>query len=430
MLLGPSRVPAFFGVITAQYTASGRGELGDSLLRRVQVPRLITDYGIVEDLRADMAQVDGFHLSRAFSDFERYVRSRRHGLVSEHVGRLHHIWQDSGGRFLLDPEARLVDVLAAKNRDSRLVEGGSQVESEFFGVIDPSLLNENLSGHFAEGPGQVQFMSALAVVTGRHDVNLSKLPKEARLAGHDVKRLGWKRLPIDWRRARTILADDTAFQPGFEGYKLFTRRYGDGDMLKAFVIASALLGEDFAQFGWGNQIQLKVSEVEEVKAELTKALADKGSDLRGLAGYKRFALRSFCKRDMHKAFMIASALLGKDFERLDWGHQIHLKVSEVDEVNSYLEQDVSMVRGENGLIKFMKKFHLQPFAALSTVRALVGDKVSAFEWPTFTDIARFNQYVDWVDLEDDEVILADEDMGQAAVDDEADEEADGNQKKM
>ncbi len=232
------------------------------------------------------------------------------------MGRLHTNWVRSGGKSKLLEDQPLGDWLAAMVRGDPLVEGGTSMVSPFFGDIDPSRLNLGLSA-FSGGIGQIQFLAALAVVTGRFDILLKKMPATLKAVGGDVRQSGWKQLPIDWRRGNVILRGGKGvFQTGLESYKQFSREYADGDMLKAYKLASALLTkQEFQGLGWGKQILLKVSEVEKCESTLREGL-EKGN-WKGREGWLAY-FRKTEKTNPQSVWVTASALLGTSFSQLEW----------------------------------------------------------------------------------------------------------------
>src|SRR3989338_4284168 len=91
----------------------------------------------------------------------------------------------------------------------------------------------------------------------------------ALLSQRDFAQLGWKKqihLKVSemdryMQMLRNGIADGSL--KGIQGCRKFAIDYADGDMQKAYLLASALLSKkDFARLEWGKQILLKVSEVD------------------------------------------------------------------------------------------------------------------------------------------------------------------------
>ncbi|MDP2600294.1 MAG: hypothetical protein Q8P84_06125 [Deltaproteobacteria bacterium] len=370
--LNPMAVGSVLAQIESAYTQLGMPQAGSEMAWRAVLPSVAIDYGVEYKAESDLLTPNATpELHRLVNDFKNLTRGKRAAFQEEAIGAIHAEWQRAGGRFLLFSDATLDVYLSAMRNGEQLVEGGMEMYGDY-GGLDPSILNKGL-GTFSGGRGQIQLLSALAVVTGKHNWNLQRLPQFLKTAGGKPKELGWKYLLIDWRRGYIILQDQTAFQNGLEGYKLFAEKYADGDMKKAYQIASALLDKaQFKALGWGKQIHLKVSEVDRI----TKILLDglKEGSLKERKGYRKFAT-DHADGDMLKAYKLASALLDSaQFKALGWGKGIHLKVSEVDRIINILLnglKDGSLI-GRKGYRKFatdhadgdMLKAHLLASALL------------------------------------------------------------------
>jgi hypothetical protein len=312
------------------------------IVRRVQLPGLAADYAVETEVEIALRTLEPDpERELNLNEFKRVVRGRRRAFQRAEVERLHRQWRESGGRLRAFSDQNLDVFLKLMLQGETLVAGGISLVSQWFGPIEPARLNQGLAG-FSGGAGQIQLLSALAVVTGRFDLNLPKLPAALKAAGGEPRTHGWKKFPIDWRRGQVIWRDRKhCFTADSSGYATFARDYADGAMQKAYVLASALLTKpEFQKLNWGKGIQLKVDQVEVVR----QALRD--NDYSELTGYMQFA-RDYADGAMQKAYVLASALLTKqEFQKLNWGKAIQLKVDQVEAVRQALrDNDYSELTG-------------------------------------------------------------------------------------
>ena len=220
------------------------------------------------------------------------------------------------------------------------------------------------------------------------DMQKAYLLASALLSQRDFAQLGWKKqihLKVSemdryMQMLRNGIADGSL--KGIQGCRKFAIDYADGDMQKAYLLTSALLSKgDFAQLGWGNQIPLKVSDVDRYTKALQTGIAD--GSLKGIQGYRKFAT-DYADGDMQKAHRLASALLSKqDFAQLGWEKGIKLKVFEVDQVMEELEKGLAdgSLKGPEGWRQYAKKSGLNPQAVWSNASALLGNRFKDLEWP-------------------------------------------------
>jgi len=139
----------------------------------------------------------------------------------------------------------------------------------------------------------------------------------ALLTKKDFESLNWGKaihLKVkDMDKIQAILqkavADEDSELRELSGYKIFSTRYADGAMQKAYQIASAILDNEFYNLGWGIQISLSVTEFKKIETYL-KQHRDK-KELRGDEGF--IELLRFCKFKPLNTWIAASAILGAEF---------------------------------------------------------------------------------------------------------------------
>ncbi len=231
-------------------------QAGSEMAWRAVLPPLVKDYAVEYQAEQDLlgpSATPEMHI--LVGNFKKLVRGKRDLFQEEAITAMHATWQKAGGRFISFPDATLDVHLSALRNSENLVEGGMMVSGDY-GSIDPSLLNQGLSP-FKGGAGQILLLSALAVTTD----------------------------------------------------------HANGDMQKAYIIASALLSKtDFKKLEWGKAIYLKVNEVDREKEKLRNGLAD--GTYKEETGWLRYVATVFVSPQ--SAWQNASVLLGETFAQLGW----------------------------------------------------------------------------------------------------------------
>lgn len=162
------------------YAGAGLLSRLPALEQRIRDDALVTDYGIVPEVRRDLAQAS--EAGEALDRFERAVRARRDLIHAGEVSRLHEMLKGRGIRPL-PGETPVEDVLGSLLNGEQIVEGGDLVfSSSYFGKIDLNSFNSGLAA-FRGGAGQVSLCFGLAVLTGRADYAVMKLPAKLRKIG-------------------------------------------------------------------------------------------------------------------------------------------------------------------------------------------------------------------------------------------------------
>lgn len=335
---------------------------------RLAPHRLATDYGLSTQAVRDLAgetQAPG-----AIRAFRNLISGQRDRIHEETIQSLH--TELSSRSLTISPAifSTQEDLLGAMLRKEVIVQGGNLVFSTpAWGTIDLSDFNRGLEA-FQGGPGRVRFFYGWAILTGRHDLSIQEAPSLLKKISDSIRQ-GWKTMPIDWRRAAAILQKAVPADQYLEGYKRFAFEWTDGDMQKAYVITSALLSKtDFKKLSWGKKIPLPADQVEAFQTHLATAA-------QGLEGYKAFARTEGVDGNMHKAYVIASALLSKtDFQKLSWGKQILLPADQVEASRSQLLTALreGTLRGKTGCQQFADLIGRSSQAAKTVASALLSRK--------------------------------------------------------
>jgi hypothetical protein len=366
------------------YAQAGKLAVGRQLVARVNPQKIGRDYGVHATMLSDLGHLGGVELHPGYNNLRKYVNKIRKEVQQTEVAALHRQFLNQGGQDLIGSD-EFEAYLSAMLQGERVVNGGMVLASGLFGQIDTNQLNQGLAV-FMGGPGQGLLIANLAVVSGKFPWNLSKLGPALRHVGGNLKIQNWKRFPIDWRRLRSIEVSGYKFKPARGGCREFAKKWADGDMLKAYKIASAILGDQFKELEWGSQINLKESDVDAVKGLLIKKTASGAYEYAGVAGYRRFAKSKYAGGDMLTAYKIASAILGDEFKELEWGGSIILKERAVDTVKALLikkkEGGAYEYAGLAGYRRFAKSKYAggDMFKAYIIASAILGDEFKELEW--------------------------------------------------
>ena len=185
-----------------------------------------------------------------------------------------------------------------------------------------------------------------------------------------MKQLDWQQYHgqvSDFNKLREkILNKDGSIREeykGRDGYTLFAEEYFEGDMLKAYLNVSAVLGGGsrlIKQLDW----QAYLGSVSDFNKLREKVLNEDGSikeKYKGSDGYALFAEKYF-EGDMQKAYQNVSAVLGggsRLMKQLDW-QQYQGQVSDFNKLREkILNEDGSIkeeYKGRDGYANFSKKY--------------------------------------------------------------------------
>src|SRR4030042_1162555 len=113
----------------------------------------------------------------------------------------------------------------------------------------------------------------------------------------------------------------------------------EGDMLKAYILASAIKGKLWIQqHKWGKQLPCKASDIQSIENKLT-------DNLYGINGYTTFAMDA-AEGDMLKAYQLASAIKGKLWiQQQKWGKQLPCKASDIPSIENKLTDNLYGIDG-------------------------------------------------------------------------------------
>jgi len=275
---------------------------------------------------------------------------------------LHGEWLEHGGRLLIRPDERPQEILPLLLAGESIIKlGGMSVfDSERWGPIDLSRLNQGAEA-YPGNLGQASLFRDLAIVLDRYylGVQNSRSYWGPSPTGKNLfRRLKWHNIVIDWRHFFwRYLRTDWSDYHGEAGYDRFTLEYFDGESLKAWRAAAALLTPDqFAELQWPKQKISNVNDQAELRRILRAGIRDRS--LIGEEGYNNFALEHF-KGNAEIAWVVASTLLNRDeFEQLQWGKARRTHVKDHDRIRNILRQgyqDESLT-GRKGYIRFAKKY--------------------------------------------------------------------------
>ena len=150
---------------------------------------------------------------------------------------------------------------------------------------------------------------------------------------------------------------------GSDGYALFTEKYFEGNMEKAYINVSAVLGGGsrlMKQLDW-QKYQGQVSDFNKIREKILNEDGSIREEYKGSDGYTLFAEKYF-EGDMKKAYINVSAVLGggsRLMKQLDW-QQYHGQVSDFNKLREkILNKDGSIreeYKGSDGYALFAEKY--------------------------------------------------------------------------
>ena len=150
---------------------------------------------------------------------------------------------------------------------------------------------------------------------------------------------------------------------GMLGYVNFAKKYFEGDMLKAYINVSSVLGGGsrlMKQLDW-QAYQGQVSDFNKIREKVLNEDGSIREEYKGSDGYVLFAEKYF-EGDMLKAYLNVSAVLGggsRLMKQLDW-QQYHGQVSDFNKIREkVLNEDGSIreeYKGSDGYALFAEKY--------------------------------------------------------------------------
>ena len=185
-----------------------------------------------------------------------------------------------------------------------------------------------------------------------------------------MKQLDWQKYQgqvSDFNKIKEkVLNEDGSIREeykGSDGYALFAKKYFEGDMQKAYINVSAVLGGGsrlMKQLDW-QQYQGQVSDFNKIREKVLNEDGSIREEYKGSDGYVLFAEKYF-EADMLKAYLNVSAVLGggsRLMKQLDW-QQYHGQVSDFNKIRGkILNKDGSIkeeYKGIDGYVNFAKKY--------------------------------------------------------------------------
>ena len=237
-----------------------------------------------------------------------------------------------------------------KLRDKILNKDGS-IREEYKGSDGYALFTEE----YFEGDMKKAYKSISAVLGGG-----SRLMKQLDWQGYQGQVSDFNKL------REKILNEDGSIREeykGSDGYALFTEKYFEGDMLKAYINVSAVLGGGsrlMKQLDW-QQYQGQASDFNKLREKILNEDGSIREEYKGNDGYVSFAEKYF-EGNMQKAYLNVSAVLGggsRLMKQLDW--QAYLgSVSDFNKLREkVLNEDGSIkeeYKGSVGYVNFAKKY--------------------------------------------------------------------------
>ena len=189
------------------------------------------------------------------------------------------------------------------------------------------------------------------------------------LSEYDFAELNWGKFKYtnvkEQEKYREALRDEKYREEA--GYDQFAIDHFQGNSQKAYLVASSLLSaDDFAELNWGKVKRTNVKEQEKYREAL------KDEKYREEAGYDQFAIDHF-QGNSAKAYWVASSLLSADaFAELNWGKKKLTNVKEQDKYRKLI-QDGSYI-GIKGWHEFAKIYFCGDFnKARNHIRPLLNE---------------------------------------------------------
>ena len=254
-----------------------------------------------------------------------------------------------------------------KLREKVLKEDGS-IREEYKGSDGYALFTEK----YFEGDMQKAYINVSSVLGGG-----SRL----------MKQLDWQQYHgqvSDFNKIREkVLNEDGLIREeykGSDGYVLFAEKYFEGNMQKAYLNVSSVLGGGsrlMKQLDW-QQYQGQVSDFNKIREKVLNEDGLIREEYKGSDGYVLFAEKYF-EGDMLKAYINVSAVLGggsRLMKQLDW-QQYHGQVSDFNKLRDKILNEDGLIKeeykGSDGYVLFAEKyFEADMLKAYQNVSAVLG----------------------------------------------------------
>ena len=185
-----------------------------------------------------------------------------------------------------------------------------------------------------------------------------------------MKQLDWQKYHgqvSDFNKLREkVLKEDGSIREeykGSDGYALFTEKYFEGDMQKAYINVSSVLGGGsrlMKQLDW-QQYHGQVSDFNKLREKILNEDGSIREEYKGSDGYALFAEKYF-EGNMEKAYINVSAVLGggsRLMKQLDW-QQYQGQVSDFNKIREKVLNEDGLIReeykGSDGYVLFAEKY--------------------------------------------------------------------------
>ena len=208
---------------------------------------------------------------------------------------------------------------------------------------------------YFEGDMQKAYENVSAVLGGA-----SRLMKQLDWQQYQGQASGFNKLK------EKVLNEDGSIKEeykGSDGYVLFAEKYFKGDMLKAYINVSAVLGGGsrlMKQLDW-QSYHGQVSDFHELREKILNEDGSIKEEYKGSDSYANFAKKYF-EGDMQKAYKNVSAVLGRSsrlMKQLAW-QKYQGQVSDFNELREKILNEDGSIReeykGSDGYVLFAEKY--------------------------------------------------------------------------
>ena len=252
--------------------------------------------------------------------------------------------------------------------------------------------------------GYVRFVEELEGAK-RMDYVFSEVSKV--LGRVKMKELKWQQFqgtPVDFTSLKELLNLDVIEKyKGMDGYAKFTKDYFEGNMQKAYLNVSAVLGGGsrlMKQLDWQAYLG-SVSDFNKLKEKILKEDGSIREEYKGSDGYALFAEKYF-EDNMEKAYINVSAVLGggsRLMKQLDW-QQYQGQVSDFNKLREKILNEDGSIReeykGSDGYALFAEKYFeddmLKAYLNVSAVLGGGSRLMKQLDWQQYQgQVSGFNE---------------------------------------
>ena len=258
------------------------------------------------------------------------------------------------------------NVSAVLDKDQMIELGWQKFKKTIldFNRFAKPLLNKDASikDEYKGREGYIRFVEELEGIESMNYV-FSKVSKV--LDTVKMKELRWQQFQgtsVDFKNLKELLSLDVIEEyKGSDGYVNFTKKYFEGDMQKAYLNVSAVLGGGdsrlMKQLDWKAYLG-SVSDFNKIRGKILNKDGSIKEEYKGSDGYALFTEKYF-EGDMQKAYINVSAVLGGVLEvrklKLGW-KQFQGTVDQFKELKELFESTKrEELRGEKGQSRVAKE---------------------------------------------------------------------------